>query len=81
MNNNNLFCYSNRLLIISEPCTLLSFISVPFILQSSFLLIFILAQVYICNGNCDEYGVARHPHSALYATTYADVATSGECPG
>lgn len=27
------------------------------------------AQVWLCNGNCDEYGVARHPHTALYATT------------
>eukprot|EP01125_Pyxidicula_operculata_P021452 TRINITY_DN8261_c0_g1_i1.p1 TRINITY_DN8261_c0_g1~~TRINITY_DN8261_c0_g1_i1.p1 ORF type:complete len:261 (+),score=46.35 TRINITY_DN8261_c0_g1_i1:32-784(+) len=40
----------------------------------------ITAQLFICNGNCDEYGVARHPHSALYDKTSTSLSTDGDCP-
>lgn len=40
----------------------------------------IQAQMFLCNGNCDEYGVARHPHSALYSTGTTQIQTDGGCP-
>eukprot|EP01124_Arcella_intermedia_P035274 TRINITY_DN893_c0_g1_i2.p1 TRINITY_DN893_c0_g1~~TRINITY_DN893_c0_g1_i2.p1 ORF type:complete len:245 (+),score=33.43 TRINITY_DN893_c0_g1_i2:66-800(+) len=40
----------------------------------------ITAQVFLCNGNCDEYGVARHPHSMLYDKASANIQTDGDCP-
>eukprot|EP01127_Copromyxa_protea_P001951 TRINITY_DN11853_c0_g1_i1.p1 TRINITY_DN11853_c0_g1~~TRINITY_DN11853_c0_g1_i1.p1 ORF type:complete len:246 (+),score=54.25 TRINITY_DN11853_c0_g1_i1:67-804(+) len=39
------------------------------------------ATLSMCEGNCDEYGVARHPHTALYSqasTTF--VADFSNCP-
>lgn len=56
-------------LYFNYDCPVLFFVGQP-----------VTAQFFICNGNCDEYGVARHPHSALYDKTSRLLGTGGDCP-